>query len=335
MRAMSVLITVVAVLALGAAPAGAASVIVRPNATKQLDFAWSLWSGATADAALADPILHTATPASSGGRIIAGLGPGSATLSFPAPVLPDGAVVTGATVWVYTSVGMLQKLTPSVSSGPDQLAQATWTSGSAAWRSIAFTPTAAQLSDLTLDLRTDGLIGITNSTVSAAYLQIDASAPDGATGADVDAIGDEPGDAAPATAAPATVTVVTPATVELPAAAKAVPVQVACPSDATAPCRGRVRIELLAAAPAKKGHGKGKARARSARCARGCRVIGDAPFTVAAGTSKPVKIKIKNAAYKMIPRGRTVKARVTVSSRDEHGHLTSTARSISIHRARF
>ena len=178
MRDAPVLALLVSVLALGAAPASATTVIVRPNATTQLDHAWSVSSGVTADAALADAITHTVTPPAGGDRLIAGLGPGSATLSFPAPSLPAGATVTGATAWVYTSVGILQVLTPSVWSGSDRLAQGTWLAGTAAWRSIALQPTAAQLSALTLDLRTDGLIGFTNSTVSAAYLQVDATTPD-------------------------------------------------------------------------------------------------------------------------------------------------------------
>jgi hypothetical protein len=342
MRAVPALLLVVALLALGAAPAGAATVIVRPNATAQLDPVWSVSSGGTADGALADAITHAVTPTASSDRLTAGFGPGSATLSFPAPSLPAGATVTGATAWVYSSVGILQLLTPSVWSGSDRLAQTTWLPGAAAWRSIALKPSAAQLSGLTLDLRTDGLIGLSNSTVYAAYMQVDATTPDrvAATGSAAPAdAGDDAGDdgedaAAPQAAAPGAATVVTPATVELPATAKAVPVEVGCPADAVAPCRGRVRIELLATAPAKK-KARGRAKARSARCARGCRVIGDAPFTVAAGKRKPVRVKLKTAAYKLLPRGRTVKARVTVSSRDQHGRLTSATRSIAIHRARF
>ena len=345
MRVAPVLALVVAVLALGAAPAGATTVVARPNATTQLDPVWSVASAASADVALADAITHTATPAAGSARLTAGLGPGSATVSFPAPSLPAGATVTGATAWVYASVGILQLLTPSVWSGGDRLAQSTWLPGAAAWRSIPLTPTAAQLSGLTLDLRSDGLIGITNSTVYAAYLQVDATAPaakgPAAAGGTVTSAGEDTGedtgddeatDDVLATA-PGAPVIVTPVTVELPASAKAVPIAVSCPADATAPCRGRVRIELVAGKPAKT-RGK-KAKARSARCARGCRVIGDAPFTVAAGKRKPVRVKLKTAAYKLLPRGRTVKARVTINARDQHGRVTSVTRAISIHRARY
>ena len=93
-----------------------------------------------------------------------------------------------------------------------------------------------------------------------------------------------------------------------------------------------MRIELVASAPA--GKARGRAKARSARCARGCRVIGDAPFTVAAGKRKPVRVRLKTAAYKLLPRGRTVKARVTISTRDQRGRPTSVTRAIAIHRAR-
>jgi hypothetical protein len=90
-----------------------------------------------------------------------------------------------------------------------------------------------------------------------------------------------------------------------------------------------VRIEL-AAAEAKRG-----AKARAARCARGCRVIGDSPFTIAAGKQRPVRVKLRPAAYKALPRGRTVRAQVTISSRDQRNRAVSVTRSVAIHRARF
>src|SRR3954451_24597711 len=233
MRVAPILVLALAALALGAAPAGAATVIVRPNATTKLDLAWAVTTGKTADAVLADVVTHAGTPSTSGDRLTAGFGPGSATVSFPAPSLPAGATPTAVTAWVYASVGILQMLTPSVWSGGDRLGQVSWMPGSAAWRSIPLSPAPAadRLSAMTLDLRTDGLIGITNTKVYAAYLQVDAVSADkvaGPVAAVTDpADGEDPsGEPAPAAASP---TVVSPATVELPPFANAVPVSVSCP----------------------------------------------------------------------------------------------------------
>src|SRR3954452_5170855 len=330
MRVAPILVLALAALALGTAPAGAATVIVRPNATTKLDLAWAVTTGKTADAVLADVVTHAGTPSTSGDRLTAGFGPGSATVSFPAPSLPAGATPTAVTAWVYASVGILQMLTPSVWSGGDRLGQVSWTPGGAAWRSIPLSPAPAadRLSAMTLDLRTDGLIGITNTKVYAAYLQVDAVdkvAGPAAAVTDPAAGADPGGEAAPAPASPS---VVSPATVELPASAKAVPLTVSCPAETAGACRGRVVIELLTAA---KTHGR---KARAARCARGCRVIGDSPFTVAAGKQKPVGVKLRRAAFKMLPPGKTITPRVSVSSRDKRGRLTTASRNISIHRAR-
>jgi hypothetical protein len=334
MRTMSVAVLALAAIALGAVPAGASTVIVRPNATTKLDLAWAVTTGKTADAVLADVVTHTATPVTSGDQLTAGFGPGSATVSFPAPSLPAGATPTAVTAWVYASVGILQMLTPSVWSGADRLAQTSWLPGSAAWRSIPLSPAPGvdRLSAMTLDLRTDGLIGITNTKVYAAYLQVDAVSADKVAGPAATLTGpaaddgEDAGEAAPAAASP---TVVGPATVELPASAKAVPIGVSCPAETAGGCRGRVVLEL-APAPAKT---RGR-KARAARCARGCRVIGESGFTVAAGKQKPVRVKLRRAAFKTLPRGATVKARVSVSSRDRRGRLTTATRNISIHRAR-
>jgi hypothetical protein len=338
MRTVPVLVLTLVALALGSVPAGASTTIVRPNATTKLDLAWAVTTGKTADAVLADAVTHTGTPSTSGDQLVAGFGPGSATVRFPAPSLPAGATPSAVTAWVYASVGILQLLTPSVWSGSDRLAQASWTPGSAAWHSIALSPapTADQLAAMTLELRTDGLIGITNTHVYAAYLQVDAASVDRTSGPAVTATGpatgdtaDPAGDDAPAgaTAAP---TILTAATVELTASATAVPVSVTCPAGTPGGCRGRVVIQL-APAPAKT-HGT---KARAARCGRGCRVIGDSPFTIAAGKQKPVRVTLRKAAYKMLPRGKTVKVRVTVSSRNGRNRVTSVTRTIAIHRARF
>ena len=48
-----------------------------------------------------------------------------------------------------------------------------------------------------------------------------------------------------------------------------------------------------------------------------------------------VRVRLRPAAFKMLPRGKTVKARVTVTSRDQSGRLTTATRAIALHRARY
>jgi hypothetical protein len=342
---------VVALLAAAVAPgaASAATIIVRPNATTMVQVPWAVSPAGQADVTLADAVTQPAAPSLTGATLTAGPGLNAySKVSLPTPNVPAGATPSAVTAWVYASIGVGQALTVSLSSG-DTMVQ--FFPGPAAWHSFKLSPvpTAAQLSHPVLSLRTDGFPIGPATKVYAAYVQVDlpdaahpagGAAPatsGGAQPADDGESGGDDGDATtddgpagpsgPVTSA----TVSGPATIQMPASAKAVPVQVACPADQGGPCRGRVRIELAPAAATR----KAKSKARAARCARGCRVIGDSSFTIAAGKKAPVKVRLRPAAFKVLPRGRTIKARVTVTSRDQSGRLTTVTRAIAIHRARY
>jgi len=72
--------------------------------------------------------------------------------------------------------------------------------------------------------------------------------------------------------------------------------------------------------------------ARSARCARGCRVIGQSSFTIAAGGHKPVKVKVRRTAMTLIPRGHAARVRITVTSRDAKHRATTSTRTVTVRR---
>jgi hypothetical protein len=343
-----------AALAVALAPgcASASTIILRPSGTQQMQAPWAVSPpGTPADVTLADPVIQPAAPPLTGATLTAGAGINAYTkVTLPTPSIPAGATPTAVTTWVYFSVGAPQALTASLSAG-DALLQ--FIPGPAAWHSfkVSPVPSAAQLAHLVLSLRTDGIPIGPAMKVYAAYVQIDvadAARPAGPAGASPSAAqpgddagddggssaGDDVADDPIGTSGPVTsATISAPATVQLAAGAKAVPVQVACPADQGGPCRGRVRIELAPAATTRKV--KSKAKDRAARCARGCRVLGDSSFTIAAGKKAPVKVRLRPASFKLLPRGRTVKARVTVTSRDQSGKLSTVTRAIAIHRARY
>ena len=342
MRRTLTLTLALAAAACGAAPASAATIIWRPSATSTFQSPWmTLPFGARADAVLADQVTQPAAPSTAGDLLTAGTGNGAYTgVTFPGASLPAGVEPTNVTAWVYAQVGTAQALTLSLWRGMTLLGSTSLTTGgTAGWRSYSLspTPTAGQLAQLGLALRTDGTAGMPTTTkVYAAYAQIDVpdppAAPDGRqdttelapvtppTDGDTDgelsdALGSEPPAAKPAPA----VVIAAAAAIALPAQSRTLPVDLSCPSDALGFCRGRVRIELLGA--------MGRARhrrARAARCARGCRVIGESPFTIAAGKSRPVRVHLGQMAMRLIPRGRSARVRISVTSRDR-GHATTTS----------
>ena len=353
MRCKLIGVLALAVCALTAGTASAATTIVRPNGTTSIDPAWAVSpAGAHADAVLADAVTQPAPPSTTGDFLSAGSALGAYTVvTFPAPDLPAASVPSAVTLWFYASVGLPQTLTASLYSGSDLLGFASYGylfAPTPGWHHISLipAPSAAQVSQLVLKLRTDWSAGAPPTRVYAAYAQIDAS--DGplrgaaalpgsgdspAPGAGDDGGGDTPGTAdatpggtpLPALAPP--VVIVAPPTIELPAQPRAVPVELSCPPDAVRACRGLVRIELLGAAPVRRGH------ARAARCARGCRVIGQSSFTIAAGGHKPVKVKLRPTAMRLIPRGHAARVRITVTSRDAKGHRASTtSRTVTLQR---
>jgi hypothetical protein len=342
--------------ALGAATASADTTIVRPSATALINAPWSVSPiGGDAAAVLADAVTAPAVPSTTGDLLSAGTGSGAYVgVTLPAPSLPAGATPTAVTAWIYAGVGSTQNLTPSLWTGSTLLGWTSYTAGPAAWHSFTLSPTpsAAQLTQLTLVLRTDGNAGVPPTKVYAAYLAVDTPAAPGGAPAAGGAVGVETPDAAatsdtpdaetgqPATAglgraltddAPLAelappIVIAAPPIIDLPVQAKALPVSLSCPADADGACRGTVQIQLLGAPPARRAH------ARAARCARGCRVIGESSFTIAAGRRKPVKVRLRPTALKLIPRGHSARVKITVTSRDRGHRASTTSQTVTVRR---
>jgi hypothetical protein len=258
------------------------------------------------------------------------------------------------TLWYYGQVGAAQMLTSSLWDGSSLLGSSSFN----AWQSLGWhsftlsqTPSASALAQLRLALRTDGTAGWPTTTkLYAAYLAIDVpgttaapaapASPEAAPAPDAPAAAAAPAETRPVTLPPGAaalgkvpaavapgVGITSPATIELPAQPRSVPVELSCAAGAAGSCTGHVRIELLGAAPAK------RSQARAARCARGCRVIGEAKFDIAAGKRKPIKIAMRPTAVRLLPRGRSVRALLTVTSRDRTHAATTTTRVITLSRS--
>jgi streptogramin lyase len=105
------------------------------------------------------------------------------------------------------------------------------------------------------------------------------------------------------------------------------PVVVKCPVTALSGCHGTVSI-ALAKGPASAGGSR--TRAVIARCARGCRALGQSKLSASRGQSKRVPVKLSRYAFHLLALHRTLSVRVTVAT-VIGGHMRSQSRVVVMH----
>jgi hypothetical protein len=325
-----------------AAPASAATYVARPTST--LFSAWTTAPlGADLYSVLDDPVARPATPTIAGDEAHTDkAGVWSARVRVAAPSIPASETPTAARLAVYAEVGPPSTLTVTMYSGLLPLRTLMLAAGTKpGWYASADVALNGSVpGDLQLSFDDVRGSGPGPTRVSAASIEVDTRSAAAAAGPadapaatpvgdDTPADGDQPsspagngdGDGPPAAQ------LVTPATIALAPAASAVPFALGCPAGAASACRGTIVLQVAGAAPPKRG------RARAARCARGCRTIGQASFQVAAGKKKKVKVKIAHAARNLFARGRTVHATAVVTTRDAAGSTTVVRHPVSIRRS--
>jgi len=330
------------VACLPAAPAAAATYVLRPSVTYP---SFSTWTTSPAGADLAgvldDAVTRPAAPSTSGDYVqSAGAANGQWVSSYlAAPALGAGAAPTAARLYVYAQVGSVSTLTFTLWAGMQSIGYASVPAGSpAGWYSATATapPSAAAAGHLALTLRIDAAMGATATRVYAAVAEVDTNGPPAAPAAlPADTADTPPADdvvPAPVPAAPsvpsapaAQIDVAAP--LVLPAGAFALPVPLACPATVAGACRGTVVLRLAGSAPRGKST---RARARAARCARGCRVIGEGRFEVAAGKTRRVPVKIAKAARNLVAGGRAIRATAVVTTRDATGRAIVVSEPVTI-----
>ena len=338
-----------ALACLPAAPAAAATYVLRPSATYPTFSSWTT-SPAGADLAgvLDDAVTRPAAPSVSGDYVQSiGAANGQWVSTYlAAPSLASGETPTAARLYVYAQVGSMSTLTFTLWAGTQSIGYATLPAGSPAgwYTATATAPSSATAAGhLALTLRVDAATGATATRVYAAAAEVDttgapAAPPSGpAPAADTPPADDVVSAPVPAPRAPAAPPVASAPAAQidatapllLPAGAPALPVPLACPAIAAGGCRGTVVLRLAESAPREKSRSR-RARARAARCARGCRVIGEGRFDVAAGKTKRVRVKIAKAARNLFAGGRTVRATAVVTTRDATGRATVVTKPVSI-----
>ncbi len=85
------------------------------------------------------------------------------------------------------------------------------------------------------------------------------------------------------------------------------PIEVSCPADARAVCRGTVTIQLFEP-PAR------RASALAARCGRGCRPIGSASYEARAGKKARVRVHVASVGRRLLARRKALRVRVIATS---------------------
>lgn len=340
-------------VALVAAPgaADAATYTLRPNATLQQDLAWATLPSGALDAVLANPLLEPALPLSTSPVAVAATGDAQyARVAVPAPALAADEVATGATAWVHAQVGTYQQLSIGLASGESLLASTSLAPGQpAGWHRVRFSSplSAAQLAQLSIVMRSDGLAGLpATTTLAASYVEIETTVGSAGTTvvvgdgkAKTDGGGQTDGGlqttkdgvrhtgaalTLPPVLGPPVQIVETPISVSRDA--RRTRLDLACPPAATGACRGQVTMRF--ALPPKR---RGQAPlASSARCARGCRVIARGNFSIAAGNRQRVRLDVARSARRRFARGGRMRVVVKVRSRDFAGRVSVSRRRMVI-----
>jgi hypothetical protein len=111
---------------------------------------------------------------------------------------------------------------------------------------------------------------------------------------------------------------------------------VRCPVAAADGCRGTIVLRAAGAAQKKTeatGRAPARARARAARCARGCRPLGQAKFDVKGGKRRRVAVKLSASGRGALAHASSVKARATVTTVID-GKTTTATRTVTLRQAR-
>lgn len=107
----------------------------------------------------------------------------------------------------------------------------------------------------------------------------------------------------------------------------AAPIALTCPATAKEGCRGRVVLRLAPKRRSKKAAAKG--RASAARCARGCRPLGQATFEANGGKTKTVKVRLSASARTMLARSGKLEATASVSV-TAYGKTVTTSKKVEL-----
>ena len=332
-----------AALALPATPAAAATHVLRPTGTVGLS-TWSTPLGASLSSVLDDALTRPARPGPGDEATVSG--PGllwDGIVALSSPTFAAGETPTATRIAIFAEVGPNATLTATLWRGLLPLRFFSVPAGAKAdwYVSDPIALSADQLQGLTLGLHVNALSGPTTTKVKVATVEVDATDPSAPAAAPAgDDAGNAPGDSgrgedsAPASEdegadgtpnAPAAVEVDNARPLVLGARAADVPVDIGC--LASAGCRGRIVLQLTTPAGPKGKH------ARAARCARGCRILGQAGFRIASGKRKNVKVRVAKAARRLLPAGRTVRATAVVTTRDPAGRTSVVSRAVSIRRS--
>jgi hypothetical protein len=320
--------------------ASAATYLLRPNNTTSLQSGWSVTPGtSTADAVLNKPVAHPTAPSTSS---YVTAGPGStnyyAGVSVsPAPTFQTGETLQSTTAWAYLNTVPSQPMVVSLwrfvwFAGYQQVGATTVPAGSpAGWYSVA---TQTQLNTFDLHNLSIGLQPTgtgSGSRVYAAYVEVDTNdpsqSPSTPSAPSAPTVSTSPVPTVPTTVksnsplAPISLAV---PVIKLAPTATSISVPLKCAPGTPHGCTGELVLTLTASPPAK-ASAAGRPRAVTARCARGCRVLGHTKFSIVAGGSKKVKVHLAHSASRLFHGRHSVNLLATTTMHDGAGHTqTST-----------
>jgi hypothetical protein len=360
--------TLVAALAVAALPtaAQAATYVLRPSKTVSGMFG-SGWTStpqtSTPDSVLAKAIIQPTAPSASSfvtatnppsgdgdgdGGGGGGGGGGYDVLGVQAAAPPSfgpGESVTSATAWVYLNTGTSQSVSVYLAIGYQPLASATIPAGKpAGWYSVSTNKALAStdLSQLTIWLTSQGPSGATNANAYAAYVQLDTNAPAHAgTGGQPTTSPTQTPSTAPGLSGSGpspisgshAVWVDTP-NVIVSASQKDVPVDLSCAVATPGGCHGVLELRVLSGTPVAHGSAAGGPLAVTARCARGCRLLGRQSFNIAAGHTKRVKVHLAHSAGHLLHGHKSVTAQAVVITHDATNGAQTVKTSVTLTQAR-
>lgn len=353
-----------ALLALALVPSSAAAATyeLRPVTTLQQDSGWTVTpSGTTVDAALAAPVTQPATPSTTGANLIASSTAAiTAAVGVAAPPLAANESVAGATAWIFASTGNGQPLTISLRTGATTIGTAHVAAGGpSGWLSVtaAGPLSASQVGDLSIALTSSGRNArALATTVYVAYVELTTTgAPATAGGGGVAGGGGGGGGGAagtttgagaggggagggattgnpglvtsflPSLAAPSIAASSRPIVVS--ARATSLPIGLSCPAVAVGGCHGMLTLTLSAP------HARyGRASARIARCGRGCRTIGRAPFNIARGQRQNVHVHMAVRGNRLFGRSKQITITAKTTVHDVSGSFHSSSAQIIVRR---
>jgi len=323
------LIAAASALVLLPAASQAATYLDRPTATWVQGSGWSVTpSSSTPDAVLAQNVTQPATPATAS-FLTAGLGSSGYSTSVwvaKPPAFRTGETLKGVTAWAYLNTAASQTITVSLFTWFGwPLGSATVPAGSpAGWYSAsAQSPVDAQsLQALGIGLKAGGTGS--GSRAYAGYVEVDTNEPPPTPAGSPTTV---PSDGRPSTSPGTDPTQLTPAQVgtklasvvsvaaqdiKLSLNATSAPVTLTCAPDTPHGCQGTLVLRLIGAAKRPKATASSAGpRAVASRCARGCRPLGRAGYSIAAGRSKRVSVHLAHSARVLFRHRSSVRVQAT------------------------